>query len=659
MYYYNIAPSRPFMDTLTYESDVPLAIGSRVEIPVGKSKCFGFVMDELDKKPEAFEIKKITKVSGDLPFFNKENLAFYKWISEYYHYPLGETLSLIIPSFIPKRKKDFNSVELTTVAQNDPIVDFTHEQKAAEKAILDVDIQCQYSSRNLLHGVTGSGKTEVYIEIIKDTIRQKRGAIVIVPEIALTPQLIDRITVHFKGEISVIHSEISRAKKYETWMKLALGKSLLCIGARSAIFSPMPNIGLIVVDEEQDSSYKQDDRLRYNARDLALVLGKQHEAKVILSSATPSVETYHNSKEKKYSYVTLRNRVRGLCLPKTIMVDLKKAEMLSDNFSSEMVKHIKETLDKKEQVILYLNRRGYSNTIICKTCGARVSCPNCSITLTEHKNKRIMLCHYCGYERDIPNYCSSCKSHSLYSVGSGTERIYEEIKTLFPEAKVARMDSDSIKGKKSLGDILKKISDRNIDIIVGTQILGKGHDFPEVTLVGIVNADVTLHLPDFRSAEKTFHQVMQVSGRAGRMRQGTVVLQSYMPEHFAIQSAVKNDYDGFYKEELNNRKEVLYPPFVNLVDLKFSSISKDISIKSAKNAYDVIQKLIRSKKMNIITLGPSPSPIPMISNRYRHHIVLKGKSRSELNSLLNLFNAEYKKDRQLRLSIDVDPYSFI
>ncbi|MEI6079441.1 MAG: primosomal protein N' [bacterium] len=647
------------MDTLTYESDVPLAIGSRVEIPIGRSKCFGFVMDELDKKPETFEIKKITKLSGDLPFFNKENLAFYKWISEYYHYPLGETLSLIIPSFIPKRKKDFNSVELTTVAQNDPIVDFTHEQKAAEKAILDIDIQGQCSSRNLLHGVTGSGKTEVYIEIIKDTIRQKRGAIVIVPEIALTPQLIDRITVHFKGEISVIHSEISRAKKYETWMKLALGKSLLCIGARSAIFSPMPNIGLIVVDEEQDSSYKQDDRLRYNARDLALVLGKQHKAKVILSSATPSVETYHNSKEKKYSYVTLKNRVRGLCLPKTIMVDLKKAEMLSDNFSSEMVKQIKETLDKKEQVILYLNRRGYSNTIICKTCGARVSCPNCSITLTEHKNKRIMLCHYCGYERDIPNYCSSCKSHSLYSVGSGTERIYEEIKTLFPEAKVARMDSDSIKGKKSLGDILKKIADRNIDIIVGTQILGKGHDFPEVTLVGIVNADVTLHLPDFRSAEKTFHQVMQVSGRAGRMRQGTVVLQSYMPEHFAIQSAVKNDYDGFYKEELNNRKEVLYPPFVNLVDLKFSSTSKDMSLRSAKNAYDVIQKLIRSKKMNIITLGPSPSPIPMISNRYRHHIVLKGKSRSELNSLLNLFNAEYKKDRQLRLSIDVDPYSFI
>ncbi|MCX6111782.1 MAG: primosomal protein N' [Proteobacteria bacterium] len=659
MYYYHVAPSRPFMDTLTYESEELIPIGCRVEIPIGKSKGFGFVVEQQKVKPVDFETRKIIKVNGEHSFFNKENLNFYKWVSEYYHYPLGETLSLIIPSFIPKRKKTFEDVEKTYVSQDDPLVDFTEEQKEAERIILDPHTQNTYSSRNLLHGVTGSGKTEVYIEIAKETIKNKRGVIIIVPEIALTPQLINRISAHFKGEISVIHSEISRAKKYETWIKLSGGKSLLCIGARSAIFSPMPDIGLIVVDEEQDSSYKQDDRLRYNARDLALVLGKQYDARVILSSATPSVETYHNAKEKKYSYVTLRNRVRGLCLPKTIIVDLKKADMVSENFSTEMVKNIKNALDKKEQIILYLNRRGYSNTIICKACGTRVSCPRCSITLTEHKNKKIMLCHYCGFERDIPNYCSACKSHSLYPVGSGTEKIYEEIETLFPEARIARMDSDSIKGKKSLGDILKKIADKKVDIIVGTQLLGKGHDFPEVTMVGIINADVTLHLPDFRSAEKTFHQVMQVSGRAGRMCQGLVVLQSYIPEHFAIQNAIKNDYDGFYSEELTNRKEVLYPPFVNLVDIKFSSNSKDISFKSAKLAHEAIQKIIKAKKMNVITLGPTPSPIPVINNRYRHHIVLKGKSRSDLNSLLKIFNQEYKKHKSLRLSIDVDPYSFI
>jgi primosomal protein N' (replication factor Y) len=659
MYYYDIAPSRPFMDMLTYESDVPLVVGNRVEVPIGKSKCFGFVVGESKDKPSSFEIKKIIKVQGTGSFFNKENLDFYRWISDYYHYPLGETLSLVVPSFIPKRLKSFDDVEITAVAHDDPVVNFTDEQNEAEKMIMDPKVQSTYSNRNLLHGVTGSGKTEVYIEVAKETIKSGRGVIIIVPEIALTPQLVNRIAVHFKGETSIIHSEISRAKKYETWMKLAQGKSLLCIGARSAIFSPMPDVGLIVVDEEQDSSYKQDDRLRYNARDLALVLGKQFNAKVILSSATPSVETYHNSKEKKYSYVTIKNRVRGLCLPNTIMVDLKKADMTSENFSVEMVKHIRGTLEKKEQVILYLNRRGYSNTIICRACGERLSCPRCSITLTEHKGKKIMLCHYCGYERDIPNYCSSCKSHSIYSVGSGTEKVYHEIKELFPDARVARMDSDSIKGKKSLGEILNKIADKKVDIIVGTQILGKGHDFPEVTMVGIINADIALHLPDFRSAERTFHQIMQVSGRAGRTSQGLVVVQSYIPEHFAIQNAVKNNYDGFYEEELNNRKEVMYPPFVNLVDLKFSSRSKDVSLRSAKEAHEVIQKLVKSKKLNIFILGPSPSPIPIINNRHRHHIVLKGKSRAELKTLIKMFNSEYKKDRNLRLSIDVDPYSFI
>ncbi|MEI6092160.1 MAG: primosomal protein N' [bacterium] len=659
MFYYEVAPSRPFMDTLTYESELDIPVGCRVEIPIGKSKGFGFILEKNKENPGNFETRKIIKVSSENPFFGKENVKFYKWISDYYHYPLGETLSLIIPSFVPKRKKNYDAVETTAVLLDDPIVSFTEEQKKAQRLILDPHTQKQHSSRNLLHGVTGSGKTEVYIEVIKETIKQKRGAIVIVPEIALTPQLINRITGHFSGEISVIHSEISKAKKYETWIKLAKGKSLLCIGARSAIFAPMPNIGLIVVDEEQDSSYKQDDRLRYNARDLALVLGKQNNARVILSSATPSVETYHNSKENKYSYVTLKNRVRGLCLPETVIVDLKKADMVSENFSVELVKHISETLKKKEQIILYLNRRGYSNTIICKTCGTKLSCPKCSITLTEHKGKKIMLCHYCGYERSVPNYCSSCKSHSLQPVGSGTEKVYEEIANIFPDAKVIRMDSDSIKGKKNLDEILKKIADKKVDIIVGTQLLGKGHDFPDVTLVGIINADVSLHLPDFRSAERTFHQIMQVSGRAGRMCQGYVVLQSYMPEHFAIQNAIRNDYEGFYAEELNNRKDVFYPPFVNLVDLKFSSNSKDISLKSSKDALEVLQKIIRTNKMSIMILGPSPSPIPLINNRYRHHIVLKGKSRSDLSNLIKTFNKEFKKNKALRLSIDVDPYSFI
>ena len=660
MYFLNIAPARPLTDELTYSSDQKLPIGTRVEIPIGKSKCYGFVVGYQDNKPKDVDVKEIISVTNEDPYFGPKNLEFYKWITEYYHYPLGELLSLVIPTFSPKRKpKKGQEKEKTNISQEGPLVVLTDEQKAALDFIRDDKKQIIYSNKNLLHGVTGSGKTEVYIEIIKDMIREGKSALLVVPEISLTPQLIKRVAVHFDGAISILHSEVSKAERYRHWMDLRSGKSHLCIGARSAIFSPMENIGLIVVDEEQDSSYKQDDRLRYNARDLAFVLAKIHGAKVILSSATPSVESYYNAKEGRYSYITLNKRVRELCLPTTILIDLKKTDMVSKNFSVELVKHIKNTLDKKEQVILYINRRGYSNSIICNECGNRVSCPKCSIALTEHKSKRSLLCHYCGYERNLPNYCDACGGHELKAVGSGTERIFEEIEKLFPKARITRMDSDSMKGKKKLNEMINRITQKEVDIIVGTQIVGKGHDFPDVTLVGIINADVNLYLPDFRSAERTFHQIMQVSGRAGRTSQGLVVLQTYVPEHFAVRMAVENNYKGFYDEELKNRNEVTYPPFTNLIDLKFSSTAKNDVIKAAAESADVIKGIIKKKDIKVTLLGPSPSTIALINKRYRHHILLKGQSRASLNKLIKLFNSTYKRNKKVRLSIDVDPYSLL
>ena len=658
MYYLNIAPARPLTDILTYSYDEKLPIGARVEVSIGKSKCFGFVVGYSSDKPKDIDVKSLLSVPHDKPYFNERTLEFYRWVSEYYHYPLGEMLSLTIPSFVPKRATKVGKGP-TSIVEAGPLVDLTDEQKAALTFILSDKDQSLYSGKNLLHGVTGSGKTEVYIEAIKNEIKKGRGVLLIVPEIALTPQLIERVSVHFGGEISILHSEISKAEKYKHWMNLKEGKSLFCIGARSAIFSPMGDIGLIVVDEEQDSSYKQEDRLRYNARDLAFVLGKIHNSKVILSSATPSVESYHNAKEGRYSYITLNNRVRGLCLPSTVLVDLKKADMVSRNFSSELVKHIKETLAKKEQVILYINRRGYSNSIICNDCGQSISCPKCSITLTEHKNKRLLLCHYCGYERSLPNYCTACGSHELKAVGSGTERIYEEIETLFPNARIARMDSDSVKGKNKLSDMIKKISNGDIDIVVGTQIVGKGHDFPEVNLVGIVNADVNLYVPDFRSAERTFHQIMQVSGRAGRASKGKVVLQTYIPEHFAVRTAVDNNYNNFYEEELKNRNEVTYPPFTNLVDIKLSSSIKQEAAKTSSDVAKLVKNIIDKNGLKVTMLGPSPSTILQINNRFRYHILLKCKSRASLNKLLKLFNSSYKRDRKTRINIDVDPYSLL
>jgi len=659
MYYYDIAPSRPFIDTLTYSSDTPLCIGTRVQIPVAKSNCYGFVIGEKKQSDIDFDVKKILGLVDKYPIFNEKNLDFYKWVSDYYQYPLGETLSLVSPGLPPKRVLDISNLKTTMVSKEGPAVELTAEQNTALRDLLDQILQKKYHGRTLLQGVTGSGKTEVYIELIKEKIRKGKGVIVIVPEIALTPQLISRISHHFSGEISVMHSGIPKAKKYNEWIKLSLGKSLLCIGARSAIFSPIKNLGLIVVDEEQDSSYKQDDRLRYNARDCAVMLGKLFSAQVVLSSATPSLETYYNAISSKYFHIDIKNRVRGLCLPDTVVVDLKKAKMLTANFSEELANNIKRTLDKKEQIIIYLNRRGYSNTILCKACGNRFSCPKCSITLTEHRSKNNMLCHYCGYERNIPDYCDVCGSHQLQSVGSGTEKVYEEIKKLFPSARIARMDSDSIKGKVQLSEILDKINNRDIDIIVGTQILGKGHDFPQVTLVGIINADTGLNIPDFRSSERTFQQITQVSGRAGRMCRGLVVIQSYMPDYYAVSYAVNNQYSAFYDEELDLRREVGYPPFLHLVDLKFSGISKKETKEEAHASLKVLSDIIRSNRLGITVLEPSPSPIPVINKKHRFHIVLKSSSRGNLNNVLKNFNTLYKRKRNIRLNIDVDPGSFI
>ena len=654
MYYIDVAPSRPLVDPLTYIYDSSLPIGTRVEIPIGKTNCFGFVINCGTVRPKDFEPKNIIKVCGENPYFDSKNLEFYKWVSDYYHYPLGETLSLITPSFIPKKKIKVLD-DTTEVLRRDPFVDLTEDQQNVLALIRDEKDQKKFESKTLLHGVTGCGKTEVYIELAKDTIAKGKGALIIVPEIALTPQLVNRISCHFKGNISVLHSGISPKKRYQTWLELLTGKSLLCIGARSAIFAPMPNIGLIVVDEEQDSSYKQDDRLRYNARDLSFVLGKMFDAKVVLASATPSLDTLYTAKNGRCKYVYIKNRVRGLCLPPTIMVDLKKAKMASQHLSEELVKNIKETVEKKQQVILYINRRGFAHTIMCGECGKSITCSKCSITMTEHKRKGVLLCHYCGDERALPNYCSFCGSHQLHSLGSGTERIYSEIKQILPDARIAIMDSDQMSGKNKLQEMLSKIEKKELDIIVGTQILGKGHDFPDVTMVGIINTDTMLQLPDFRSAERAFQQIMQVSGRAGRMCSGVVVVQSYLPEHFAVKTAVRNDYDGFYNEEIEQRKDAFYPPFSFLIDLKFSASSKKEVEQEAKKVSVDILNLIKGNKIDAVVLGPSPSPISMINKKFRYHVLIKGKSRGQLNKLLKIFNTSYKRKSKIKFNIDVDP----
>lgn len=645
-YIYDVVPSRPMMGNLSYFSQTKLSVGQKVKIPIGNSTCEGFIVSQKDEDSK-FDLKEIEFAYSN-EYFNNINLEFYKWVSNYYHYPLGEFLNTINPKFIPKRKIDFDKFISTSIKLEGPIHCLNTQQI---NAISSIDEKfC-----SLLHGVTGSGKTEVYIEYAKKIIKQNKAVLIIVPEISLTPGLMDRISKHFDGEISVIHSSISKKQRFINWMNIISGKSKLIIGARSAIFAPFQNLGFIVVDEEHESTYKQDDRLRYNARNLALVLAKMHKAKVVLSSATPSVETYFNAKQGKYKYISILSRIDSLKMPESKIIDLRKAKMISQNISFDIYEQLVINLQKQEQSILYINRRGYSNTVICKDCGYNFKCPNCDINLTEHKFKNKLLCHYCSFERSLPNYCLNCKSDKLSSCGSGTEKVLEEVKSLIPQARILRMDSDEVNTKDKLTDCLNLINSNKVDIIVGTQILGKGHDFNNLTFVGIINADTSLMIPDFRSSEKTFQSIVQVSGRAGRSKQGRVIVQTYMPEHYGIQTAINNDFDLFYSKELDIRKEVKYPPFSNISYIEISSKIYKKAHEYSCLCKDLLEAIIsKTKILNIDLLGPAPMPVFIVNNRFRFHIMIKSKTKSELNILLNIFNKNIKKNKLLRLKLDLD-----
>lgn len=651
MFYIDVVPLKPFSNKLTYTFNEKLDLGTKVQISVANTKCHGFVIKTNKETKDDFKYKEINSFLKDT-YFNNKNLEFYNWISKYYHYPLGELFSLTFPNYSPKRKIDFDKYKETFILKDKPIHDLNEDQK---KAITKIKKE---EGVFLLHGVTGSGKTEVYIELAKDVIKKGKSVLIMVPEISLTPQLIERISKHFGGEISVIHSGLTKREKYINWMNIKKGVSKLCIGARSSIFAPFKDLGLIIVDEEQDSSFKQDDRVRYNARDLSFVLAKINKAKLVLSTATPSTDTYYKAKKGDLKYVTLKKRVKDLKLPSTKLLDLRKEKLVSKNISQKLYEDIKKEIDDKNQVILYINRRGYSHSLLCKTCGANFLCPNCAIPLRVYKNKKSLVCNYCNFISKIPSACYKCNSDEISLVGSGTEKIEEEIKELFPKARILRMDSDEINTKVKLKDALDKIKNREVDIIVGTQILSKGHDFPNVSMVGVINIDGELQIPDFRSSERAFHQIMQVSGRAGRRKNGKVVVQTYMPEHYAITFAIQNDYDSFYKKEFEIREEVKYPPFVSLADLKFSSLEKltlEKEINKAKNLLEDISKSI--KKQNILIFGPLSSPIPIINKRHRSHILIKSQSKALLNKLIDIFYKNLKLNKKIRLSADIDPYS--
>ncbi len=532
----------------------------------------------------------------------------------------------------------------------------TPDQEAVLVEILK-GIHSKRFSPFLIYGVTGSGKTEIYLRAIEEILLRGQEAIVLVPEISLTPQLLSRFKDRFGENLALLHSGLGRGERYDQWRRIWKGEVKIAMGARSAIFAPFKNVGIIIADEEHDPSYKQEEKLKYHARDIAVVRAKQAEATLLLGSATPSLESFYNAEKGKFRLLRLPERIEGKPLPRVEVVDVKKeGGLLSEKLKTALQKNIAD----RKQSLLFLNRRGFANFILCPECGHTFKCPNCSVTLTHHLRDRSLQCHYCDYRIPAPGDCPKCQGHRLQGMGIGTERLEQEIKSLFPETQVARMDRDTTSRRRSHLQILKRLESGGIDILIGTQMIVKGHDFPNVTFVGVVSADTSLHFPDFRSSERTFQLLTQVAGRAGRGEFfGEVVIQTFNPDHYSILRAKDHDYVGFYREEIQFRKDLEYPPFSRFINFRLAGNNENKTKGMAEEMGRIGQSLLKKPHgTEIEILGPSTAPFAKMRGKFRWQMLAKGKSPQSLHRFAKELWSEMDaplRGKGVNLDIDVDP----
>ena len=649
--YYNIIIARPFDKVFTYKlDDQSLEIGQIVIVPFGKAKEVGMVMAIDVKKPD-YNIKKIESVISGIKF-NEINIKFLKWVSDYTLAPIGSVLKLFtINKDIISYKRDTNDLP-------QPSFKSTILNDEQDKAKVDIlKIQEHSNKPIVLEGVTGSGKTEVYFDLIEREINESKQILIMVPEISLTPQLENRFKERFGLEIKIWHSKITPKRRKEIWHKCYDGEPLVVIGARSSLFLPFKNLGLTVIDEEHDSSYKQEDSIRYQARDLAVVKANYEKSKLILTSATPSLETINNINNKKYHHVFLSKQYSGLPLPQISLVDLSKHKLEKNQWISSILKNeIANCLSNKEQALIFLNRRGYSPLSLCVECGYRHQCAQCSSWLVMHQQKKRLLCHQCGSIEEMSFNCPKCSAKdSIKFIGPGVERIAEELTQSFSDKVVNVMSSDLINSPKKIKELIDKFSNKKIDIIVATQIMAKGYDFPNLSLVGVIDADAGLFGGDMRAIEKTYNMLQQVSGRAGRSKQtGKVIIQTYYPEQPIIKSLQERDRTSFIQQALMEREQFKIPPFGFMTSIIISGSSK-------ANVEKVSQQLVYFRKFSeeCNVLGPVEAPINLLKGQFRYRILLKGKSRKNLNVFTKKMVNSVKIPSAVKVIIDVDPYTFM
>ena len=542
------------------------------------------------------------------------------------------------------------------------------EQKNACNKVIS-EMFDQNKKPYMLHGVTGSGKTEVYMEIIDYALSQGLDSIVLVPEIALTPQTITRFKNRFGDIVGVFHSQLSEGQKHDVYKAIKAGNIRILIGARSALFAPFNSLGVIIIDEFHETSYKSEKNPKCSAIEVAKFIANKNNITLVLGSATPSIDEYYKAKNGEYNLIEIKQRANKNPLPKIEVVDMKE-ELNKGNksiFSFKLQDEIKQAIKNNNQVILFLNRRGYASFVSCRSCGYVFQCENCDISLTYHKGKNIGRCHYCGYEREIPKECPECSSIYVKPFGVGTQKIEEELKVIFPELKVLRMDKDTTSKKGSLEEILNKFKNKEADILIGTQMLSKGLDFDNVTLVGILSADMILNFPDFKSFETTFQLITQVSGRAGRSdKEGKVVLQTYDTDHYSIRRAINYDFEGFYEDEIKIRKAFGYAPFNNMISVVVSGENENLVKKNIQNMYDSIIYLLKGRGITDFEfiLGPNPCSISKINQNYRWQILFKDDN-IEINLLKGIIKyicitkRELVFDKDVNISIDINPNSIL
>lgn len=709
--------------------------GSRVLVPLGNRKVFGFVVGFKDRQEDQVELKDVISLFDDKPLFSEEQLQIARWMSGYYLSSPQRALKCVAHPGMHKTKSprikyyylNFVSEEIDhvtstlgravkqaavlrvvaespgltrkqlaakagvtyrvidslvkkgllltkeKVVERTPFPDYervntvpvlTGEQQSAVNRIAGV-LQERKHRVFLLHGVTGSGKTEVYLHCIDHALKLGRQGIVLVPEISLTPQMIKDFKERFGARVAVLHSRMSQGERYDEWERIARGKASIVLGARSAIFAPVLDPGIIIVDEEHEFTYKQEESPRYHARAVALYRGYLNKSVVVLGSATPSLESYCRSLQKgPYSLLKMTSRVNNRPMPEIEIVDMRE-EFRSGNkgiFSSKLQQAVSDCITKGEQVILFLNRRGFNTFVVCRECGLVIKCPNCDISLTYHMQGKLR-CHYCGYSQVAPGLCPECRSPHVSYLGTGTQKVEQETAELFPGARILRMDADTTGRKGSHRRILDSFAGGKADILIGTQMVAKGLNFPGVTLVGIVSADIGLYMPDFRASERTFQLITQVSGRSGRAESpGKVIIQTYNPEHYAVTHAARGDYYGFFKTEMEIRKHLQYPPFSRMARLLFSGPEEDKVIKMAETAFEALSVYLEDFQNELMAVGPAPAPLGRVRGNFRVHVVLWSKKESLLRDAVKHVSVAVHtagKVKKVRFSVDIDPYNMM